>query len=363
MRIVREIAKYLVGGLFIFSGIIKINDPIGTAIKLEEYFHVFAADIAPFFEIFVPAALFLSVFLSVLEVVLGTSLLVGYRINVTSVVLLITIVFFTFLTFYSAYFNKVTDCGCFGDAIKLTPWQSFYKDIILLILILIIFFQRHFYKQFFANWFQTVKVVGVTIFMTGFAIYAIRHLPFIDFRAYKIGNHLPSLMVDSEPLKYAYILEKDGERFEFNQYPSEKGYEFIETKLLNPEAEAKITDLNIWQGDNEFTEDMMQGNKLLIVIHDIDKTSLKKIDNIRNLCYQNPNYETWILTSTGPDRFEPFRHQHQLPVPYFFADATVLKAMVRSNPGIITLSNGKVKGKWHFNDTPIQEEILESFNK
>ena len=143
MKIIKEFARYVAGALFIFSGIIKVNDPVGTAIKLEEYFQVFASDIAPFFEWFVPAALVLSVVLSVLEVVLGTALVIGYRMKLTAWILLAIIVFFTFLTFYSAYFNKVTDCGCFGDAIKLTPWQSFYKDIILLILIAVIFWKRN----------------------------------------------------------------------------------------------------------------------------------------------------------------------------------------------------------------------------
>lgn len=363
MRIVREVAKYFVGGLFIFSGIIKVNDPVGTAIKLEEYFEVFSSDISPFFDVFVPAALFLSVFLSVLEVVLGVALIVGYRIELTSKVLLATIIFFTFLTFYSAYFNKVTDCGCFGDAIPLAPWQSFYKDIILLILILVIFFQRHYYKQYFAHWFQTVKVIGVTVFMTGFAIYAIRHLPYIDFRPYKVGNYLPDLMKNAEPLRYTYIMEKEGERLEFDHFPTGEGYEFIEAKLQNPEAQAKIFDLNIWSGDDDYTQSMMQGNKLLIIIHDIDKFSDKKIERIRNLCYENPNFETWILTSTGRDSFEPFRHEMQLPAPFFFADATVLKAMVRSNPGIVLLQNGTVKGKWHYNDTPRIDKVVDKLQE
>ena len=142
MKVIRELARVIVGGLFIFSGLIKLNDPIGTAIKLEEYFQVFAQDIAPFFEVFEPAALFLAVFLSVLEVVLGVAVLFAYRMTITSITLIFLIVFFTGLTFYSAYFNKVTDCGCFGDAIKLTPWQSFYKDVILLFLIGIIFIRK-----------------------------------------------------------------------------------------------------------------------------------------------------------------------------------------------------------------------------
>ena len=367
MRFIKEFARYAVGALFIFSGIIKVNDPVGTQIKLTEYFEVFASDIAPFFAWFVPAALFLSVFLSVLEVVLGVALIIGYRMKVTVKILLAMIVFFTFLTFYSAYFNKVTDCGCFGDAIKLTPWQSFYKDIILFILIGIIFRQKDNYQPLFKHWFKgyfgEVKVIGATLFMTGFAIYAINHLPFIDFRAYKVGNHLPTLMQNSEPLKYVYIMKKDGKTFEFETYLSEGGYTYVSAELTNPEAEAKITDLSVWEGDNDYTNALLTGNKLIIVVHQVEKASAKKIDRIRNLTYQNPNFETWILTSTGYESFEAFRHRYQLAAPVYFADATVLKTMVRSNPGVFLLSDGEVLAKWHHYDTPLIDEVVEILNR
>ncbi len=363
MKIIKEFARYAVGALFIFSGIIKVNDPVGTAIKLEEYFQVFAADIAPFFEWFVPAALFLSVFLSVLEVVLGVALILGYRMKITAWILLAMIVFFTFLTFYSAYFNKVTDCGCFGDAIKLTPWQSFYKDIILLILIGVVFWKKESYAPWFGAKFREIKVIGVTVFMTVFASFAITHLPFVDFRAYKVGNHLPALMKNSEPLKYVYIMKKDGETFEFETYPSEAGYEYIDARLVNPEAAAKITDLNVWQGDDDYTDQLMTGSKLVIIIHQLEKVSLKKIDRIRNLTFENPRFDTWILTSSGYEKFEAFRHKHQLAAPYFFADATVLKTMVRSNPGVILLHDGTVLDKWHYNDTPLTDDVIEILNR
>lgn len=363
MKIIKEFARYTVGALFIFSGIIKVNDPVGTAIKLEEYFQVFASDIAPFFEWFVPAALFLSVFLSVLEVVLGVALIIGYRMRVTAWILLAVIVFFTFLTFYSAYFNKVTDCGCFGDAIKLTPWESFFKDIILLVLIGFIFRKKDSYKPMLSPIFQEVKIAGTALIMVILAVYAIMHLPFIDFRAYKVGNHLPSLMKNSEPLKYIYIMEKDGETFEFETYPSEGGYEYKEAKLTNPDAAAKITDLNVWQGDDDYTDELLTGTKLIIIIHQIEKTSLDKIDRLKNLTFDNPRFDTWILTSSGYERFEAFRHQNQLAAPYFFADATVLKTMVRSNPGVLLLKDGTVLAKWHYNDTPLADDVIEILNR
>ncbi len=138
LKVISRICWLFVGLLFIFSGLIKINDPVGTAIKLEEYFEVFSSDFSSIFHVFIPYALYLSIFLSALEIILGVALLLRWKLKQILISLLVIIVFFTFLTFYSAYFNKVTDCGCFGDAIKLTPWESFTKDIVLLVMIVIL---------------------------------------------------------------------------------------------------------------------------------------------------------------------------------------------------------------------------------
>jgi len=353
MNALVQISRFLVGGLFIFSGLIKINDPVGTAIKLEEYFEVFAADFAPFFAAFVPAALFLSVLLSVLEVVLGVAVLVNYRMKITAWILLGLIVFFTFLTFYSAYFDKVTDCGCFGDAIKLTPWQSFIKDIILLVLILIIFIRRNDQKPFLTSYTADITI-GVVAFVNVMgAVLAIQHLPYLDFRAYKIGANIPRLMQPSEQLKYKYIMTKDGKEEEFIDYPTEQGYEFKEMILLNPEAQPKITDYSVWNPEGDFTEQTFEGNKLLIIMYDALKADTESISVIKELISQLPaDIDPVILTSSGEKIFENFRHEHQLAIPYYFADATVLKTIIRANPGLVLVQNGVVVGKWHHNDVP-----------
>ncbi len=210
MKLVAKIAKFLVGALFIFSGLIKLNDPVGTQIKLEEYFEVFALDLPAlhdFFMALVPLALYFSVALSAAEVVLGVALLVGYKPKTTSWLLLIITLFFTFLTFYSAYFNKVTDCGCFGDAIKLKPWTSFTKDIILLVLILVILYKRKIFKSY-----PTGLIVALaTIASLGIAFYSIRHLPILDLLPYRVGASIPEQMKPSAPMEYMYVFEKGGE--------------------------------------------------------------------------------------------------------------------------------------------------------
>jgi len=358
MKWIVQIARILVGGLFIFSGIIKVNDPVGTAIKLEEYFQVFAYDFAPFFEWFVPFSLFLSVVLSVLEVVLGIALLSGFRSKQVLYTLMGMIVFFTFLTFYSAYFNKVTDCGCFGDAIKLTPWESFTKDIILIVLILILFAGKKLIQPIINSTSNNILVITSTSMLIFMAITAIRHLPFVDFRAYAVGNHLPSLMQPSEPLVYEYVMEKEGEEYIFDQYPTEPSYKFKAMNLTNPDAQPKITDLGIWTDEAEYTDELFVGNRLVIIYQSIEKADIERIDKIKKLA-NITSIESWIITSSGYEDFEGFRHEHQLDIPYYFADATVLKTMIRSNPGILLLSDGYVLAKWHFNDTPSIEEIID----
>jgi len=361
MKFLKEIAKYLVGGLFIFSGLIKLNDPVGTSIKMHEYFEVFADDIAGLFSAFVPYALPIAVFLVVLEVVLGIAVLLNYKMRLTSSILFVLIIFFTFLTFYSAYFNKVTDCGCFGDAIKLTPWESFTKDVILFFLIGIVtlFAFLGKYKSILHHRIGNIAMGSVTIISVYIAIHAINHLPFIDFRTYKIGNHIPTLMQPSAPLEFEYIMEKDGKKTAFDNYINDPAYKFIETREKNPEAKPKITDYSLSTDEGEFTEDSFIGNRLFIIIYDADKAS-KDVANIKSLVNDLSNYDvqTAIITASIYEDIEAYRHETQLAIPFYYADATVLKTMVRANPGIFLMQNGTVKGKWHFNDTPQAKDIL-----
>lgn len=365
MNNVLHLFRYLVGILFIFSGLIKVNDPVGTQIKLEEYFHVFASDFSEVFLVFVPFALFLSVFLSVLEVVLGVALLVRFKMKLTVTLLLIIIVFFTFLTFFSAYFNKVTDCGCFGDAIKLTPWQSFIKDIILLVMIGVMFiFRNRFTKPEEDRKGMSAGAIAVAVtavICTAISWYAIEHLPFIDFRSYKEGNNIGKLMQPSEPYRYTYIMVKDGKEYEFEQYPeATEGYEYKEIKLQNPEAQPLINDFSAWGDEGEITEELLKGNKLLVVIHSVDKVETEALPAITQLAQEvEGSAEAMVLTSSGNEAYEAFRHEQQLAIPYYSGDATLLKTMIRSTPGIVLLQDGVVMKKWHYNDVPDAAEVKE----
>ena len=360
MKSLTTVARLLVGGLFIFSGLIKVNDPVGTGIKLEEYFTVFSSDISSFFSVFEPFALQISVLLVVLEVVLGVAVLLNYRMNLTCWILLLLILFFSFLTFYSAYFNKVTDCGCFGDAIKLTPWESFSKDMVLLVLILVIFPFRNSLQPLLPKRIGNLAMAVVVVVNLFLAVYAINHLPFIDFRAYKTGANIPQSMEPSEPLRHLYIMEKDGETYEFEQYPTDTNFQYVDIKLLNPEAQPTITDYSVWGPDGtDITNQTFTGSVFIIVVHYVEKTDFEVFEELNALINElDPSIEVMVLTASDENTFESFRHEVQLGVPFYFADATVLKTMVRSNPGLLLMKDGTVRGKWHYHDVPSSSELI-----
>ncbi len=359
MKILAHVVRIAVGCLFIFSGLVKLNDPTGTQIKLEEYFEVFAADLPSlhgFWTGMLPYAIHFAVFMCVFEVVLGVALLVSYKIKQTSWLLLAMVVYFTILTFYSAYFNKVTDCGCFGDFLKLKPWASFTKDIVLLVLILFILWQRNVYSSL-----RTGSIVSLSALASlGLAIYAISFLPPIDFLPYKVGNNIPAQMLPSEPLRYKYIMEKDGRTTEFEKYPTDTTYKYKEMVLVNEEARPKITDYKVWNDSGDFTAETFKGTKLMLIIKNSTELNVASLAEMRKLieALKKTNIQPLILTSESEKAINEIKKAHQLDVPFYYADATVLKTIARSNPGLWLLKDGTVKGKWHYNSTPDADQVM-----
>lgn len=356
-----RIARFLVGTIFIFSGLIKLNDPVGTQIKFEEYFEVFAQDVPllhGFFMALVPFTLTMSVLFCAAEIILGVALLVSYKPKVITWLLFFLITFFTFLTFYSAYFNRVTDCGCFGDAIKLKPWTSFGKDVVLSILILFIIGHRNRIKPRKTGW-----LVGLTTVLTlALGIYAIEFLPPLDLLPYAVGKSVPAQMKPSEPLRYKYIMEKDGKAETFEQYPTDTTYKFKEMVLINESAKPKITDYRVWNDnlEGDFTQETFKGSKLFVIIKSTEDIDAGSIPAIRSLVrdLQGSPVETFILTSVSDDAINAFRTQYQLDLKYYKVDATVLKTIMRSNPGTWLLKDGVVQGKWHYNTTPNAADVI-----
>lgn len=359
MKLFTKVCWLLLGALFIFSGLIKLNDPVGTALKLEEYFEVFAEDFGRFFLFFKDYARTISIFLSSLEVVLGVALLLRWMLRQTMWVLLGLLIFFAFLTFYSAAFNKVTDCGCFGDFITLTPWQSFGKDMLLLGMWLVVFFNYRYLRYSFAK--GQLGVVYITLAWAvaiGIGVRALGHLPYFDFLPYKVGNDIGKLMKPLEQARYQYVMERNGETKIFDQYPTDSTWKYKSMEVLNPEtSKPVITDFEVSDVEgNSFTKELLTGNKLVLIVQNTNKTDRERFKAINALLEEatksRRKIQSVTITSTSPAKFDTFRHDVNLATPYYFADATVLKSMIRSNPGLMVLQDGKVLAKYHYHDIP-----------
>lgn len=358
MKYLVGFSRVFVGVLFIISGFIKLNDPVGFSFKLEEYFSQSVLDL-PFL---MPLALAISIFVVILEVVLGVFLLLGFKPKLTVWSLLLMIVFFTFLTFYSAYFNKVTDCGCFGDAIKLTPWESFGKDIVLLILILILFYGRRFIKPLFSNKTNWILAGFTVLACSVFANHVLHHLPSIDFRPYKIGANIQEGMSVPEnapkPIyEYAWEFIVDGKEkivVTNGDYPTVKG-EFVgvETTEIQKGYEPPIHDFTIEKNGEDQSPQLLQEEKLVMIIaFDLIKSNLEIFETLNMVANkaESNGYKVIGMSASSDERANEILKKYDLDFDFYFTDETTLKTIVRSNPGVLILERGTILQKVHYND-------------
>ncbi len=363
-----RIAQVLVGGLFIFSGLVKMNDPVGFSFKLEEYFSEEVLNL-PAFE---PLALPIAILLVAVEVLLGLALLMGIWKRFVLILLSAMIGFFTFLTFWSAYFNQVTDCGCFGDAIPLTPWESFYKDVVLSALILILWWGKN---QIFDGVPKVVSTVVMSlglVFSIWFTYQVMNHLPSKDFRPYAEGlsiieGMMPAEELGLEPPKFEviYIMENNnGERQEISssQYINEKWWEKTEWTMLSELSktikvsdgyEPPVHDFSIMDEYGDLTDSILSLDEVwLLVAYNRAKTAENGWQNVLPMVQklEQNNTPYVILSASMPEEFADCGYRTTMP--FAFTDETTLKTMVRSNPGWVVLNKGTVIKKYHYNDSP-----------
>jgi len=367
-----------VGLLFIFSGLIKANDPLGFSYKLEEYFEVFHITFLN------GLALSLAVLLCALEMILGFALLIGVRGKQVSWGLLLIIIFFAFLTFYSAFFKVVQTCGCFGDAIPLTPWQSFSKDLVLLLLIIVIFKNKDQVKPLFsAKTGERLLIASVAV-SVGFGLFTYNFLPIIDFLPYKIDANIPDAMKtppgampDEFELTYNLKNKKTGKTKSMTDKEylktgiwKDNTWEIVgnpESKLVKKGFTPKIADLTIEDAQrNDYTKELLSNPfySLVIVAYDLKKTDGAAINRLNALATnltQNFNMRTILLTSASPADAAAFAKQYHLISEIFYADGVPLKSMVRSNPGIILLKNGTIINKWHYHTVPDYDHLAKTY--
>lgn len=368
-------SRIFVGVLFIFSGLIKANDPLGFGYKLQEYFDVFHMPwLSPF-------ATGIAIFLCILEIVLGALLLFGFWSRKVTAGLLGIIIFFTFLTFVSAAFKVVTSCGCFGDAIPLTPWQSFSKDLVLLVLIVYLFINRNKIHAVTDNQGkQRLGVIGVTALSLIFSIYTYTYLPVLDFLPYKVGQSLPEAMKipdGAQPDEYVITYKLHHKVTGEDKEMSDKDYLKTEIwkdnnweivgeptqKLIKKGYEAKIKDLMISDASStDYTKELIENPyyNLIIVAYylkDSDEQAIQEMNTIAAQAAKEFNVRTVLLTSSSAQDADQFSKENKLMAEVFYADAVPLKSMVRSNPGLMLMKNGVVINKWSHAGLPSYETL------
>ncbi len=503
MKLITNIIRVFTGLLFVFSGFIKLNDPIGFSLKLEEYFNVFRADLTPksdslkltiqfsessktekyaiainqdsfkkinistdqwhhmakddgqakqyydgttiklsvdgqnlyiqeirkpdakpfelvitgsinqkiclqkTFPIYnnkdiryetalnlesslkkehwlakvcdflIPFALLFAILLCIIELFLGMALLIGYKHILNLWFMAILMVFFTFLTWYSAYFNKVTDCGCFGNAIPLSPWQSFAKDVVLSCLIGALFVLRKNIKALFSPSFSWKLLVGTVTISFGFALYCWYYLPVFNFLKFEKGNNIEKLTqlppnAKQEIREMVFIYTKAGKDFEFstqqlldNKIAENPSYHFKTRidKVVEEGDKAEIHDfmLNDESGMDQISNFFEKDEyKLLMVSDNLTQArprAMKKIAAIATEWSAQTKFKFWALTSSAPSVAEALRHEYQMPFKFYYGDNTSLKSIVRSNPGLLLFKKGTIIAIWPSTDLPNIKEL------
>jgi len=358
LKILVNVLRIVVGILFIISGFIKLNDPVGFSYKLQEYFSPGVLDL----DFLSPYALGIAIILVIIELVLGIALIIGYYKKATLGLLLAMILFFTFLTFYSAYYNKVTDCGCFGDALPLTPWQSFSKDVVLLLMILIIIAGQRYLQPFFTRFGRTIVIFLSFVVSLVFGYYVLMHLPFFDFRAYHVGANIEKGMQVPEGAQeavynYSWKFKVNGEEkiiTTTGDYPRSDG-EFIgvETEMIHQGYVPPIHDFSIEKNGEDYTEQFLNTENLLVIVaYDISKTEWNGWPNVKKLtdAALKKGYEVIGLSASGENITQDLITKQKLNFEFYATDATTLKTIVRSNPGIVKLREGTILQKEHWND-------------
>lgn len=358
MKVLVGVSRIFVGVLFIISGLIKLNDPVGFSFKLGDYFAPEVLNL-PFLE---PYALVIAVLVVILEVLLGVMLIVGYAKKFTLWSLLLMIVFFTFLTFYSAYFNKVTDCGCFGDALKLTPWESFSKDVVLLVLILFLYKGSGYIQPFFSKGVRSITVFISLILCLWLGLHVLEHLPVIDFRAYKVGTNITKGMqtpADAPRAVYQYnwSFDVNGQQktvINRGEDPKIDGTLLgVETSVLQKGYEPPIHDFSIERDGTDYTTQMLEEEHLLVVIaynlNVAQNDGFIAIKEATDTALEKGYTVIGISASSTPET-EKLAAKYDLDFKFYFCDMTALKTIIRSNPSIIRLEKGTILQKLHFND-------------
>ena len=360
-----NVCRLLLAAVFIVSGFVKAVDPMGTQYKLEDYAAVLGLSaVLPSL-----AAVVLAVALAAVEFCLGVFMLFAIRRRLTSRLMLLMLCVMTPLTLWLALANPITDCGCFGDAIILTNWQTFAKNVVLLAAAVVVVCWPDCMVRFISRSNQWIVINYTALFILAVAGWSLYYLPQFDFRPYHIGANIREGMTVPEgaeqpQFETTFILEKDGRQQEFtlDNYP-DSTWTFIDSRTVQTRQGyvPPIHDFAIVNADGaDITDDVLSdpGYTMLLVapyLEDADDADLDVINELYEYTRQH-GYHFYCLTSSTERGIEQWRENTGAEYPFCSTDATTLKTIVRSNPGLLLLKDATVIGKWSHNDLPVIDE-------
>ena len=372
MKLVKNLCRIIVGIVFIYSGFVKGIDPLGSDYKFTDYFNAFGMGWMN------ATTLFFSFALSLTEFLIGIALLFNLWVSRLAWGSLLFMVFFTPLTLVLALTNPVSDCGCFGDAMVLTNWQTFWKNIILLLLTIMVFVYRREYKSSLPlmGQFSFLALAGAG--MLCLSIYCYRHLPVLDFRPYAVGKNITEEMrlpEGAETNQYKVTLKYRNKQTGKIQSFTEENYPWQDT--LNWEYESSseqlvkkgyitpIHDLVIEHPTfGNITDEILEDNNhtLLAVAYDLNQSDTQCQPVINRLAEyaREKGFRFYGLTSSPEQDIEAYKKRYHVPYEFCTADEIQLKTMIRSNPGVIVLREGTILGKWAGKDVPGMKELQET---
>lgn len=361
MKYIAFVSRIIVGAVFIFSGFVKAVDPLGSAYKFIDYFAAFNLTWLNDF------AVILGVCLSAIEFLIGAALFVGLKTKPASWLALLFMAFFTPLTLYLAVKNPVSDCGCFGDAIIMTNWQTFYKNLILFALTLITFFWRKKFKPLMSCKKEWIVVLVLVLIPVGISIYGLRHLPIIDFRPWKVGS---SMKIEGDTEDKYYVTYRNKETGETQEYLSPNfpwddstwlaNWEFVEQRVET----VPFPETYIYMGDadgQDYFKDYTQHSdyQFLLIVYDIETANLDNIEKIKEFSIKSIENNIGFVGITGskPETTQEFIEKYEMPFEIYFSDEITLKTVIRANPGLVLIKDGVVLKKWNHRDIPKFETI------
>lgn len=365
MKFLRAISRVVIGVTFLLSGFVKIIDPVGVGLIIEEYMKVAGLDSWHFI------AQTLGVALSGTEMLIGISLLVGIRMKIACRVSLIFISIFTILTLFLAIFNPVTDCGCFGEAIKLTNWQTFYKNIIFLFFAVLLYLQRdNFIPVAPARW-EWGFAVTYALLIVSLSLYSYRHLPMIDFMEFKVGTDIKGRLdfiseSDSPVFETTLIYSKDGKSYEFSiENLPDSTYKFENSKTKQVSKGSAHMDFAVSDINGNYVTDSLlsiKGALFFSTVPFIDQLGRRAIQRVNRLydTLRVRGVEMIILTGSGLNSTDSLSALNKLSPKLYNTDFKTLLTMNRSNGGVVYLYDATVVSKWSTIDIPLDniDDIL-----